>query len=494
MKQHMTLYFLLCAGLASAQLPDGSVAPDFTATDLNGEEHNLYSYLDSGYQVILDFSATWCGPCWSYHESGVLEELYDAYGPNGTNELRVFFLEGDDGTTQADLEGTGPSTAGDWITGTHYPIIDNAENIFDSFECTYYPTIYTVCPSGLLTQSGQATVAGHSSLLQSASCAPASLPNDPMLVGYSGDEFACGDIPAQISVRLLNQGLEPLTSCAIQVSRVLPFNQTEVLDTYEWQGNLGTYELVDAALTTLDIDDLELLQFDIVSDDDNLENNQVLGQIQLSEQTVNNLQVRILTDAAPEQTGWSIANEAGEVVASVNPGTEDLAGQTAHVWDVTLEDLGCHTFTLIDTEGDGHIAGAASLTDVGSLIVTGMDGETPVGQIIQFQTTDEFSTAEFQFEVTAVSSVAMPTQAAAFGIVPNPVGDNAQLKVVLPQPSRVTLHLHDAQGRLVGRQDWGWVPAGSSAQTWSTAHLEPGMYLVTWTAGDKTWTQRLVKR
>ena len=181
-------------------------------------------------------------------------------------------------------------------------------------------------------------------------------------------------------------------------------------------------------------------------------------------------------------------------MASVNPGTEDLAGQTVHVWDVTLEDLGCHTLTLIDTEGDGHIAGAASLADVGSLIVTGMDGETPVGQIIQFQTTDEFSTAEFQFEVTAVSSVAMPTQAAAFGIVPNPVGDNAQLKVVLPQPSRVTLHLHDAQGRLVGRQDWGWMPAGSSAQTWSTAHLEPGMYLVTWTAGDKTWTQRLVKR
>ena len=165
MKQLTTLLFLLCTGLASAQLPDGSVAPDFTATDLNGVEHNLYSYLDSGYQVILDFSATWCGPCWSYHESGVLEELYDTYGPDGTNELRVFFIEGDDGTTQADLEGTGPSTAGDWITGTHYPIIDNAENIFDAFECTYYPTIYTVCPSGLLTESGQATVAGHTSLL-----------------------------------------------------------------------------------------------------------------------------------------------------------------------------------------------------------------------------------------------------------------------------------------------------------------------------------------
>ena len=61
-------------------------------------------------------------------------------------------------------------------------------------------------------------------------------------------------------MRLLNQGLEPLTSCAIQVSRVLPFNQTEVVGTYDWEGNLDTYELADAALTTLDIDDLELLQ------------------------------------------------------------------------------------------------------------------------------------------------------------------------------------------------------------------------------------------
>ena len=66
---------------AFAQLPDGSMAPDFTATDINGVEHNLYSYLDSGYQVILDFSATWCGPCWSYHTSGVFSELNATYGP-----------------------------------------------------------------------------------------------------------------------------------------------------------------------------------------------------------------------------------------------------------------------------------------------------------------------------------------------------------------------------------------------------------------------------
>ena len=66
--------------------------------------------------------------------------------------------------------------------------------------------------------------------------------------------------------------------------------------------------------------------------------------------------------------------------------------------------------------------------------------------------------------------------------------------MALSQPSEVTLQVLDAHGRVVERQDWGSMPAGASAQSWSTAHLEPGMYLVTWTAGDNSWTQRLVKR
>ena len=44
--------------IATAQLPDGSIAPDFTTTDVNGNVHRLYDYLDDGYTVILDISAT----------------------------------------------------------------------------------------------------------------------------------------------------------------------------------------------------------------------------------------------------------------------------------------------------------------------------------------------------------------------------------------------------------------------------------------------------
>jgi hypothetical protein len=44
---------LLGSASVKAQLPNGSVAPDFTATDINGVEHHLYDYLAQGYTVVL---------------------------------------------------------------------------------------------------------------------------------------------------------------------------------------------------------------------------------------------------------------------------------------------------------------------------------------------------------------------------------------------------------------------------------------------------------
>ena len=129
---------LVCSALfasnSHAQLADGSVAPDFTVTDINGTQHNLYSYLDQGYSVVMDVSATWCGPCWSYHQSGALEDLYVNHGPAGfpgvsantTDDVMVLWFEGDGSTTQADLEGTGGNTQGNWLAGTAFPIIDDA--------------------------------------------------------------------------------------------------------------------------------------------------------------------------------------------------------------------------------------------------------------------------------------------------------------------------------------------------------------------------------
>ena len=70
--------------------------------------------LDNGYTVIIDMNATWCPPCWSYHQSGELEDLWVNHGPAGqpgvsattTDDVYVFMVESDDQLTAADLAGT----------------------------------------------------------------------------------------------------------------------------------------------------------------------------------------------------------------------------------------------------------------------------------------------------------------------------------------------------------------------------------------------------
>jgi len=114
-------------GVASyAQTPVGTVVSNFTLTDINGTSHSLFDYLDQGKMVVIDISATWCGPCWSYHGTGALNNFYNQFGPSGTNQAMVFFVEGDPQTNSADLNGTGANTQGDWVTGENMPMIDLA--------------------------------------------------------------------------------------------------------------------------------------------------------------------------------------------------------------------------------------------------------------------------------------------------------------------------------------------------------------------------------
>ena len=301
---------------AFAQLPDGSIAPDFTATDINGVEHNLYSYLDSGYQVILDFSATWCGPCWSYHTSGVFSDLNATYGPAGSNEIRIIKLESDDTTTEADLNGTGANTQGDWVTGTTYNIIDNASNIFDDYQNTYYPTIYTVCPNRILTQSGQASAADHAAIFQADDCAYTTLATDGALLNYTGSDLICGDEQASLSVQLMNNGLDNLTSCTITAFD----NGTEVAST-DWSGDLATYEVENVVVGSAAFSAVPNLTFEITNADEDATNNSAAGAVALSPETTTYVQVRVTTDNWPEETGWEIVDDMGTVVESVAVGS-----------------------------------------------------------------------------------------------------------------------------------------------------------------------------
>ncbi len=221
-----------------AQLPNGSIAPDWTFTDLNGTSQNLYSYLNAGKTVYLDVSATWCGPCWSYHTSGALENLYDTYGPAGTNEVMVFFIEGDAATTVAQLNGIG-STQGNWVTGTGYPIMNPTGTAMSTFNSNYaigfFPTIYMICPDRSITLVGQAPTATLYAAKSACSIATAPLDAQVMLSTSLNPSLASCDSVTP-TFRIGNVGTTTLTSATITL-KVDGVTQK----VFPWTGSITTY-------------------------------------------------------------------------------------------------------------------------------------------------------------------------------------------------------------------------------------------------------------
>ena len=140
---------------AFAQLPNGSTAPDFTLTDYYGTTHNLYSYLNDGKTVFVEIFAAHCPTCWAYHQTHRLKNIYDQYGPDGTDELMVLALEYDQYNDSNAFTGNHQPwvTQGNWLDGTPYPIFnveDPDRNVFFDYNVTFYPVVYRICPDGIL--------------------------------------------------------------------------------------------------------------------------------------------------------------------------------------------------------------------------------------------------------------------------------------------------------------------------------------------------------
>lgn len=128
---------------ASVSMPDseganlqGRPAPAFTLTDVNGREVSLGQF--KGHPVIVNFWATWCGPC--KLEMPWFQEFSEKYKPQG---LVVLGLAQDDGASRGDI-----SSAAKKI-GVSYPILMPDEKVSKAYGgVDYLPETFYVARSG----------------------------------------------------------------------------------------------------------------------------------------------------------------------------------------------------------------------------------------------------------------------------------------------------------------------------------------------------------
>ncbi len=382
---HLLLFIFPIA--VFAQLPDGAQAPDFTLDDINGGQHNLYDYLDQGYSVVLDFSATWCPPCWSYHQSGILEDVWDEFGPPGDDNVMVFMVEADPNTNQQCIygpSGCNNTSLGDWTAGVNYPILNppsgEAADTRDNYSIAYWPTLYGISPNGDIREIGQAGVGEWESWVNETF----QMWNTTWTVEDGGCETSSID-------------LEPV-------------------------GGSGDIEFLwSNGATTEDISDIESGDYYVTLTDDNSSYEVVLGPIEVDNSNVYDVELADYENifCNGEETGFiEIDIEGGsgdfEYVWSNGADTEDLYDIPAGAYDVTIidTDSGCEQEHSYFIEEPDEIEPFWEQTDAECGMENGIiefdvdGGEYPYTYYFEdFETTEEeVIVAPGEYNVTIVDS------------------------------------------------------------------------------------------
>jgi hypothetical protein len=488
---------------ATAQHADGTIMSDFTASDINSNSHTLYAdYLDNGYTVVIDVSATWCGPCWGYHSTHILNDLYADHGPSGmsgvnggtTDDMMVMFIEGQTTNTIDQLNGiTGTSgnayadnTQGDWVTGTLYPIIDANSSLMGIMNISYFPTIYVIYPDRttylVSTNDGSNYYDAptlYANLMADAGDHQATSGGvDADILGFSGSTSTCADLDLDINIQ--NKGDQTLPAGTTVELK----DGATVIGTATTSTALDQFEVETVTITGTITANTTLTVSVNASGDVNTGNDDHSIAVTLADETnYSAVTVEVTTDRYGSETTWTLKNGSGTTVASGGPYSDagsNGAYPQASVY-TTLDANDCYTLNVMDSYGDGMDSG------YGTGFVRVVDG---AGVLVSVGDFEDEAAGNFKSGDNSMVSVE-ENVLSNLNVYPNPFSTFATITFENGAAVATEIKVTNMVGQIVVNEFLGEV-VGTQTYELNGNDLEAGIYMVTVKAGNKTTTKRVV--
>jgi Secretion system C-terminal sorting domain/Redoxin len=489
------LFTLFCSIITvcslQAQLAPNSLAPDFTVTDIEGNSINLYEIVESGRPVVMDVSATWCGPCWNYHNNHVLKDLYNQYGQGGTNELYVLFVEGDGSTNLDclyDLAGCNVSSQGDWVTGTPYPIVDDA-SISDAYQVDGFPTVFMICTNHLVREMPIQPSLTY--LYTQATNCP-----DPVQ-GVSVKAFelttdlnggsVCGTQTVIPTFSLLNEGTVTFDSMEIELKV-----NGQVKEVLNYTNDIETFMPDFISFAPVDLTGNSILRATLKKINGTELTTSVFKQksYQKTKATATqSVTLEFKTDGYGEEMYWEAIDDQGNVLASggnitVGPNLQEriIADEhpTAYGDNITVTEVfdvpnnGCFYLHMVDAYADGNCFGAGSESNYIKVFETA----NPSNILFNIDDCPLFLNRYDLFGAEGLVNVHSAVEVAAFNVAPNPANEQLRVEYTLKSSTDVQVTLVNTVGQVVRSIQAGAVATGQQFAMVPTADLANGIYVL----------------
>ncbi len=497
----LILIFSFLGNTLSAQLTSGTTMPkNVTGVDYNtGDSIDVQQWLDEGKTVVLDLFAVWCPPCWTFHQSDWLSNIDELYGPEGTDQIRVLAVEGDDSTLPDWLVAGGDNSFGDWTTNFNtgeklkYNLIDNDDAARD-LSLAYWPTLYIFKPDGTLIEVG-AVPGGRYDMDFWLSALGVNPDPNIRIDGSLPNEVTCFEveIPAStVDIYNISQ-LSPLTDATFnllvngEVDQTITYNGPEIAPFNIGQLNLPAMTFDQSAELTLEVATL--------NGEDATVERVVSGSIEKFELTTRKATVLFTTDFYPGETSWTLEDDNGTFIIGdaydAGPGNAGSGGADAYMtfeYEIDVpEDASCLHFRVADSYGDGMTWWSPGTNEPPGVEVKDALGNFVKDNVVTFDSDGNWTniTGEgfFAFnstttEVASAVSTSVPELEAieSSSIYPNPVIDQITLELSFVETVDYSINITNTMGQTV--RALGQFSNSNLSEKYNVTDLSTGIYFV----------------